>query len=60
MTKDWFDSDERLLAQLREGHRQADLVAQRVRDDGLEVRVSPTGWGPSARSAGGSPTSTTC
>jgi hypothetical protein len=46
VTSDWFDNDDLFLAHLREGHRQAEFVAERLRADGISVRrcMPCTAW----------------
>lgn len=44
MTKDWFANDELFRRLLEEGHRQAEFVAQRLRERSILVRVTPLEW----------------
>jgi hypothetical protein len=41
---DWLDNDELFERELAAGHHYAELVAKRLRDDGLVVEVTPMAW----------------
>ena len=41
MGSDWFENDTLFLAELEEGHRYAEIVGARLRDEGLTVNVTP-------------------
>jgi hypothetical protein len=41
---DWFENDGLFLTELQDGHREAIGVADRLRDRGLAVEVTPFEW----------------